>query len=359
MADRASSKGGGAGEGARHQAVTRREVAELAGVAPSTVSLVLNNNPGTRIAAGTRERVLAAARQLGYHPSAVASALATGRTRNIGVVIHFTEMPFTGYVSDILNGAWPLAVRDGLRLLMSEGQPDASLAGIYRERAVDGILTSVIPRAAHDPELERVVKTGFPLVYVGARPDRLAADYVDIDNLRAGYTVTRALLAAGHRRILHIAGPTGLISSARDRQYGYEQALREAGIAPDPALVVAGSYNPAIAGPALRETLARGQQFSAIFAANYAMALAAVDELRRVGRRVPEDVAITAIDRRPEGVGAKGTEIYCLEQPCWAIGAKAIELLQTRISGRYAGPPREVFLPWTVNPGHSIAPPSR
>lgn len=337
--------------------VNRAAVARLAGVAPTTVSLVLNDNPGTRIAQSTRDRVLAAARQLGYHPSAVASALATGCTRNLGVVLHAETQPFTGYVSEVLDGVWAPALRHGLRLLLTAGQPEQTIAGFYRERAVDGLLALAIPRTADDDEFADAVASAFPLVLVGARPDQLRADYVDIDNFAAGEAATTALLAAGHRHILHLAGPLALLSSAHDRWRGYCQALQGAGITPDPRLVLVADFNFNKVAAVLAPALAQGLHFTAIFAANYGMAWAARQVLAQHGRQVPGDVAIATIDRHADSL--RGTEgaLYHLEQPCAAIGARALELLESRLSGAYQGPPRDVFMPWRVVPGHSLAPP--
>ncbi len=338
--------------GVRRRAATRQDVADAAGVAPSTVSLVLNDTPGTNIPQTTRDRVMVAAQRLGYRSSAIARALVTGCTMTVGVVIHFMEKPFQSYAAGVLDGVWSALQPAGYRMLMAFAGSDACIGGLFRERGVDGVLVLAAPSSSDDRELQDAVSGRFPMVFVGAAPAALAVDYVDIDNRTAGRCVTEMLIAAGHRRILHLAGPLAVNSSAVDRLAGYRDALEDAGIPWDQGLVIDASYNERFAEERVGAAVDQGLSFTAIAAANHGMAQGAVRALRQRGIWRPADVSVAAIDRRTGDI-----PITCLEQPLPDIGATAARLLLERMQGADDAA-RRVFLPCRVVDGGSIVPPS-
>lgn len=340
----------------RSHAATRRDVAARAGVAPSTVSLVLNRTPGPRIPEETRARVMAAARELGYQSSTIARALVTGKTQTVGVVLHFVDRPFISYVSKILDAFWMGLNERGYRMLIAQGTDASCIAGLFRERSVDGVLVMVPPYASADAELRDMVGAGFPAVFAGALPEAIKADYVDVDNVLLGHRATTLLLEAGHRRIVHLAGPLEVNSSARDRRTGYENALRAAGLTPEPSMVIDCSYNGSFVSDRLGAAMDRGLHFTAVFAANHSMGYGAQAALLARGLRVPEDVSITAIDSDAGTARPIGCPITCFEQPLSAIGAQAAALLIERMDGLVRGP-RAMLHPGTLLLGGSVAPP--
>lgn len=333
---------------------SRRDVAALAGVAPATVSLVLNGTPGVRVSAGTRKRIEDAARTLAYQSSQTARALVTGRNDAIGVVLNFVERPFQNYVSGILDGLWEEIEPRGLRLVFVRGTPEHRAAGLFRQRSVDGILL-IAPPVAADPELTAIANAGFPAICLGSRPENPGLTYLDIDNIAAGRQATNLLIDAGHRRILHLAGPLEVNSSARERLEGYRAALAAAGITVDPLLMRDCSYNLTHAGDAVAQALDQGVSFTAIFAANAGMGQGAATILARRGLRVPEDVSITVIDE-PRSSGLDAPELTCLAQPLHELGRLAGQRLLGMIAGQdaIAG---ERLLPCHLIVGTSVAPP--
>lgn len=340
----------------RRQAASRSDVAKLAKVAPSTVSLVLNNTPGPRIPDETRKRVLEAAEALGYRSSSIAKALVTGRTNTIGVVMHYVDRPFYQYSARVLDGFWLSLQPHGYRMLMVRGTGDTCVAGLYRERSVDGILVLAGPHAARDPELMDLAAAGFPVVFIGSRPLAVACDYVDIDNVLTARQATEELIRAGHREILHLAGPLDVNSAAVDRLAGYRQAMDAAGLPRRPELELDCSFNPELAEERLEKAMQGGLRFTAIFAANQAMAHGAMRVLRARDLDVPSDVAITAIDLEHED--PKRQSLFTYEQPLDDIGQRAGEALHERING-YEGPGRALLLPCRSVPGSSLGPPPR
>jgi LacI family transcriptional regulator len=310
---------------------SRRDVAALAGVAPATVSLVLNGTPGVRVSVETRKRIEDAARALAYQSSQTARALVTGRNDAIGVVLNYVERPFQNYVSGLLDGLWEEIEPRGLRLVLVRGTPEHRAAGLFRQRSVDGILL-VAPPAEADAELDSIAAAGFPALCVGSRPANPGLACIDIDNVAAGRQATNLLIDAGHRRILHLTGPQAVNSSARDRLEGYRAALATAGIAEDPALIYDCSYNGVFAGDAVARILDQGTAFTAIFAGNSDMGRGAVTTLIRRGLRVPEDVSIVAVDQ-DHHADWSGPVLTCLAQPLFELGRLAGQRLLGMIAG--------------------------
>jgi len=333
---------------------SRRDVATLAGVAPATVSLVLNGTPGIRVSPETRKRIEDAARSLAYQSSQTARALVTGRNEAIGVVLNYVERPFQDYVSGLMDGLWEELAPRGLRLVLVRGTPEHRAAGLFRQRSVDGIVL-IAPPAEADTELDSIAAAQFPAVCIGSRPSHPGLACIDIDNAAAGRQATNALIDAGHRRILHLAGPQAVNSSARERLAGYRSALSAAGIPEDPALIHDCSYNGIFAGDAVARILDQGTRFTAIFAANSDMGRGAVTTLLRRGLRVPEDVSVISIDQ-DHRAGWHGPQLTCLAQPLRELGRIAGQ----RILGMIAGSEPTSgsrFLPCQPISGATVAPP--
>ncbi|MCX7934667.1 MAG: LacI family transcriptional regulator, partial [Planctomycetota bacterium] len=179
--------------------VKRIDVARLAGVSPSAVSLVLNNHPTTRISFATRERIRQVAKALGYYPNAVARALVTGKRNTVGIVLYFEQTPFDGYSSMILNGIWK--AMSEWRMLIGAGDDTRGAAGFFLEKAVDGVFI-LVPPVRQNEEISALADADFPCVLIGSRlPYGRRMAYVDINNREVGRQATRYLLQSGHRRI--------------------------------------------------------------------------------------------------------------------------------------------------------------
>ncbi len=336
----------------RKQAANRSDVARLAKVAPSTVSLVLNATPGPRIPDETRQRVMEAARQLGYSSSTIARALVTGRTMTVGVVVHFVERPFQQYVAGILDGFWMAMRPQGYRMLLVPGSAESCVAGLYRERSVDGLIVLAAPAASADPELKSLAEADFPAVFIGARPLAVRTDYIDIDNAATARQATEELIRAGHRDILHLAGPLDVNSAARERRDGFLAAMRAAGLPVREGMVLDCSFNGAFVGQRLPALLDGGARFTAIFCANYDMARAAAAVLAARGLRVPGDVSLIAIDAD----NTLRNEIRTFAPPLEDIGGAAGRRLRESMGGT-SGAPRTVLIPCQPAGAASVAPP--
>ncbi|WP_443063618.1 LacI family DNA-binding transcriptional regulator [Streptomyces sp. NBC_00663] len=272
------------------------DVARLAGVSQKTVSRVFNDEP--YVSADVRRRVLDAAEQLGYRRNNAARALASGRTRSIGVVTLGTAL----YGPASLLMGVERAVRDmgyALRVVNTmEGDPAgvAGAVGSLLDQGVDGIVISE-PIEEDGHQGETPLRVDVPVLVLGA-PSPVTAPMVLTAGGGAGpmaRAATEHLLELGHMTVHHLAGPQRWYA-ARDRLEGWRAALTAHGRTVPP--VSEGDWSAASGHAAGRE-LARDPEVTAVFAANDDMAIGLVRALTEAGRRVPQDVAVVGFDDIP------------------------------------------------------------
>lgn len=278
--------------------VTQQLVAERAGVSRTTISLVLNEVPDTRISDETRQLVLETARSLGYYPDAAAERLARGASFTIALIWH--REPGTSYrdvfLPEVLLGVTRAAQHYGYGLLfrpVEVGEAEQGYLRLARGGQADGLVLSG-PRS-QEPALVELYEDGFPLVLHGRLPGSEIPS-VDIDNTLAAETAVDHLLDLGHTRIGMITNAPRLFPSAEQRVTGYLRALERAGIESDESLVYEGRFDEA-SGHAGAEALAESTPPpSAIFVASDLVAIGALRALHDKELRVPDDVAVVGMD---------------------------------------------------------------
>jgi LacI family transcriptional regulator len=271
---------------------TIHQVAERAGVSPTTVSHVINN---TRfVSPETRERVLRAMEELNYLPNILARSLRRGETRTLGLILPDSANPFFAEIARALEFA---AFRAGYNVIFGNSENDLEKEQTYIDvlvtKQVDGLI--FVATGDRSQLLENLVRGGLPVVVVDRQLSALEVDTVLTDNLQGGLLATRYLLAQGPRHIGCITGPSHLTPSAQ-RVIGYRQALQEAGVAVDEDLIVRGDFHPRSGYEAGKVLLERRLLPSAIFACNDMMAIGALRALAEAGLRVPEDCSIVGYD---------------------------------------------------------------
>ena len=307
--------------------ITLEMVAQAAGVSPSTVSRILN---GTAVVSGLKKQAVDdAIARLGFVPNPMARGLAGGRTLSVGVITQAIDSPFygaslrgiedeldpAGYSPLFVSGHWNAAA-------------EARCIDVLRSRRVDGIivLTGRLPDAALMATAKQL-----PVVVTGRQLAASGLFSLNFDNLEGGRLATRHLIELGHQRIAFIAGDADH-PDANDRHSGYRQALADAGIAYDPALVVPGEYREVSGLLAVDRLLESRRGFTAIFAANDQMACGAALGLYRRSLRVPEDVSLVGFDDLP-------TSIYSLppmstvHQPAYELGRLAATAMLQLLAG--------------------------
>ncbi|MEU6356558.1 LacI family DNA-binding transcriptional regulator [Streptomyces sp. NPDC047072] len=305
--------------GAGSSAPRSEDVARLAGVSRKTVSRVLNNEP--HVSEKSRGRVLAAAEELGYRLNHAARALASGRTRSIGVVALGTA----GYGTASLLVGIEQAVRDAGYALRVVNTPDGDPQGIagalqsLLEQGVDGIVVSV-------PIVEGEVPLGVdvPVLFVGAPPAFSAARTltVGVGARQLARAATEHLLDLGHTTVHHLAGPRRWYAT-KDRIEGWQAALAARGAHEPPLLN--GDWSAA-SGYAAGRALASDSAVTAVFVAGDEMAIGLIHGLREAGCRVPEDVSVVGFDGNPV-FAYVSPPLTTVRQPFEAASREGIRLL--------------------------------
>ena len=272
--------------------VSIKDVAKRAGVSPATVSRVFNHRE--RVRPGIAARVLQAAHELGYTPTMAGRSLASGRTGNIGFLIHYRQSIAPGaFYGTLLAGVEQEARRYDLHVVFSRDSQTVPPA-MVQERRVDGLILAGcdIPPAS----IYRLKTDGFPLVLVDNHLPKV--DSIATDNIQGAYEAVNHLLQLGHREIAFIAESMENLSF-RERFQGYQSALQSAGLPTRDDLVAAGTARE-LRGPEagytlMREVLKRGRP-TAVFAANDSVAIGAMRTLKEAGLRIPEDMAVVGFD---------------------------------------------------------------
>jgi DNA-binding LacI/PurR family transcriptional regulator len=300
------------------------EVAERAGVSTATVSRALNGK--SHVSARAREKVMKAAQELGYVASSSAYTLATGRSKNIGVVMPFIDRWFFSSVLDgIVN---TLSSRGYDVTLYSLSGGEASRTRVFEDfvlrKRVDGVLTVAVKLS--DTELKRLSDLKKPIVGIGGPIP--GARSISVDDEGAGRLATQHLISLGHTKIGLISGTPAFEMDFHQpylRRTGYQEALLDANLDFDPAWVSQADFTTSGAFNAAKQMLGDPRNApTAIFCASDEMGYGAILAARDLGLRVPQDISVIAMDGHPLG------EFYGLstiDQQPHAQGAKGAEML--------------------------------
>jgi DNA-binding LacI/PurR family transcriptional regulator len=300
-----------------------RDVAELAGVSPATVSRVLNGS--ATVAEAKREQVQAVINELGYRPNRTASNLRRQQAQMIGVVISDIENPhFTQMVRAVEDATY----RKGYRVLLCNTDEDPAkqrdYLGVLAAERVAGAIIS--PTDAGAPEISELIDHGTSVVAFDRAVVDRRADAVLAANVEGARMGTEHLLACGHTTIGFVSGPTR-VETAAERLKGYEQAMSAARRRP---LVAYGDFRFQGGVAATSELLEAGA--SALLVANNLMAVGVLHAVKQAGLRVGEDVSLVSIDD-PPWAELTDPPLTTLGQPVRAMADAAVELLFARLEG--------------------------
>jgi LacI family transcriptional regulator len=328
-------------------AATIVDVARRAGVSTATVSRVMSGAAVARPA--TRERVLAAVRELDYSPSAVARALKRRETRTLGLL-----------VTDIANPFFPLVVRAvedeahargyGVVFGNAADDPERELAylDLLLERRVDGlIVASARATRRHAVRLGRVP---VPVVLLNSdAPGARGLPSIATDHRLGGRLAGEHLLALGHRALGHVTAPTGQAAAAADRRRGIQDALVAAGLGPETLLVVDGGGTVEGGAAAVPSLLAATPRPTAVVGFNDLTAIGLLRGLRAAGLRVPDDMAVVGFDDI-ELAAWTDPPLTTVRQPTEELGRWAVTRIADALAhpDRPAGPARVVLEPTLV-----------
>jgi DNA-binding LacI/PurR family transcriptional regulator len=277
----------------RRRGPSMADVARLAGVSGQTVSRVANGR--LNVDAATRDRVVAAMREVGYRPNSAARALRNGQFRSIGVIVfELSSFGNTRTLDAIASAATSSGYAVNLLPVLDASQGAVSSAFTrLGEQAVDGVIILIEAHQLNDAEV--LLPEGLPVVVVDSSAHY---DYpiVDTDQAQGARLATEHLLDLGHQTVWHLGGPQSSFAATRRRR-SWEQTLKDRGCPVPPVLV--GDWSPGSGYEAGRQ-IAADLDVTAVFAANDQMALGLLRALHEAGRAVPTDISVVGFDDMEE-----------------------------------------------------------
>lgn len=324
---------------------TQTDVARLSGVSQATVSQVLNDK-ATMVPAETRQRILAAAEELGYIPDSTARALRVRASNTVAFILPDITNPFYPAVE---RGVQDVAERYGYDVIVYNADGDEAkerkAIRSVQSRGVDGVIASFFCLTTAD--LRPLLEHGVPVVRLEPRARRvsdLPLDNVFTDNVKAARTAVDHLVDKGYRRIGMIAGRSG---PGPMRLEGFRQSLATHGVKAVESLIVEGDFTEEGGYAAMRRLLRGRRPPDAVFAANDLMAMGALLAMRETGTRVPDDVAVIGVDDIPAAklISPALTTVRLFQDQ---VGRRAAELLFERLRGPAPSEGRSEEIPFEL-----------
>ena len=317
---------------------TIKDVAELAGVHPSTVSRVINND--SRISKKTKNKVLLIINKLGYTPNAVARGLKTKRTYTLGMLIPDITNPF---FAEIARGVEDTANKNNFNVILCNTddklKKERTYLQILRGKRVDGLILGT----AHikDKSILELEKKKFPYILVSRNIEGLDKNCIIVDDIEGGMMATEYLIKLGHRRVAHITGPLKT-RSALNRLKGYKLALKKYEIEYRDELIGEGDFRIKGGYQVTKRFLKLNEPPTAIFAANDLLALGAMQAIQKKNFHIPEDFSVIGFNDIKLASFVYPT-LTTIRQPMLEMGELAVKMLLRIIEGGEFNQRKEVL----------------
>lgn len=318
---------------------TMKDVAQQAGVSPSTVSHVIND---TRfVSQQLRDRVLHAMRELNYQPSAVARSLRTKRTQVVALVIPDITNP---YFPEVARGVQDVAEENEYSVILCNtdrvrGRELRFLKALRGQR-VDGLILN--PSEVTSGDLQDLQDAQIPVVLIGSQIDHPDLDVVMVDNVQGAYDAVSHLIDLGHRRI-GLVGGSRAASSGEQRFQGYIRALADLDIPIDEEIITEGRFTREGGYESMKRLLALQAPPTAVFASSDVMAIGALMAIQEEGLQVPNDVSLVGFDDIAEA-STTTPKLTTVSQPKYQTGQVAAQLLFDRVEGASPGERQKIVL---------------
>ncbi len=268
------------------------QVSELAGVSLATVSRVMNKN--ARVSEKTRDKVLAAMKELDYRPNNIARSLASNRSDSVGILV--SELRGLFY-SQIMSSIEELLRASEKHVIIAAGHSEEAeeIDGIefLISRGCDALILHV--ESVSDQFLIELSKGPIPIVLINRQIPEIADRCISLDNEQGGYLSAKALLEKGHRVIAYISGPLWKIDAC-ERFKGHQRALAEYGIQHDDRLFFEGDYAETSGENGLSHLINQKEKFTGLVCANDYMASGAMSKAREYELDLPKDLSIVGFD---------------------------------------------------------------
>lgn len=335
-------------------AVTIKDVALAAGVSSATASRVLSGHPAT--SAASRDKVEAAAKELGFFPNAQARSLRSTKTDTIALLISDVRNP---YFSDLAHAVEQQAHDAGMMTFIGNANEDTEqqdqFLSAMLSRRVDGLI--IVPQGlGQDAErpsemMQRIIASGTPLVFVDRTLPELDIPSITASSAEALETAIGQLKDQGHTRIAFLGGPAHA-STARERHRAFDAAMAANGLAIDPALHFAGDFRAASGAQGARWLLEHEQRPTAVVIADAPMAIGALTVWREAGIRVGGQLSVITFDE-VDAMLMHDPPIATISHDLTGMGRAAVAALQEVMAGNDPEP-QEFISQFT--PRESLAP---
>jgi DNA-binding LacI/PurR family transcriptional regulator len=326
---------------------TIKEVADLAGVAVGTVSHVITG--AVPVSDALKRKVLAAIKDLDYHPNHVARSLKTSRTRTLGIIVPDMTISF---FPQIIRGAETAARVRNYTLIAANSDESSirqqELLTLLRSQRVEGILLVIASAQTPVVQISRMLDAGIPLVCVDRIPAHVQVDSVSLEDQSAAELGVSHLIAQGHRRIAIVTGPLSL-RNEQQRLLGYQRGIAAAGLVVDDTLEWEGNLHPEDIAAMSLERLAIPQAWpDAIVCTNGPTALGVLRAMHSLDIRTPQHMGFLTFDELTVD-DLFSPHITTIVQPAYNIGFRAADMLLDRIeAGEHNHEPLTVRLPATL-----------
>lgn len=320
--------------------VTIKDIARYLSISVSTVSRALVNDKNIR--RETKEKVLEAAKVLGYKPNPVATNLKFGHTNTVGVIVPEMVTPFA---SRVINGIQEVLYANGIKVIIAESGEDPEKEKenlqLMERFMVDGIIISLCSYRKNREEYLRLQQAEMPMVFYDRIPYGLEVSQVIVDDYMKAFFLIERLIRSGRKRIVHLQGPDDVYNSI-ERARGYKDALAKFNIFPDENMLVKTGLTFEDGKNVADMLVEKNISFDAVFAFTDTLAIGTMNRLRELGKKIPEEIAVASFS---------GTELSTIvypklttvEPPLFQMGKAAAELILEKIKAP-SSPNRSVML---------------
>ena len=333
-------------------AVMLKDIAEKAGVSPTTVSLVLNPHSKHRISQKTQQKVFQVAEELGYHPEdktapkpQKSETVVSDLPFAIGLVVSNITNPFFTELASVVED---IASHYGYNIILcntkNSTEKEAEILEILSRRKVNGLILA--PVDSEGSNLQKILKGNIPVVFVDRSVEKVEASAVVLDNARGAYMATRHLLQLGHTKIGIVTGPQN-IPVGKERLQGYIRALQEGNIPIDKSLIQDGEFAIEGGKAAMKTLLNLPSPPSAVFSCAGYMTAGILQEIRTRRLNIPKDLSLITFD---DHIWMQLLEppLTVIAQPIAEIGKEATQLIVQLIQGWRKKKPQKIILEPTL-----------
>lgn len=332
---------------------TIKDVSKRTGLSISTISKYIN---GGNVRAENRKAIEAAIQSLDFKVNQAARSLKTNKTMKVGILLPSLDVSFfAGIVADVEARLFDSGYNAIICSFDHSAQQERRKLEFLIDQQVDGII--LVAEHLTREQIESIAairQHNTPVVLLDRHVQGLVADYVLVDSESACRLAAEQFILNGHKRIGLIVGPPS-ISTARERQDGYLQALRENGLAVDPALIKVGDYSINAGYTLFGELLDMADRPTAILATNYELTLGAVTAAFERKLKIPRDVSFIGYDDT-QLTQIINPPITIVVQPTEQMAAQTAALLLRRMRGDYGDFPFMTPLKAGLMLHESIAP---